>query len=397
VKSGSAVALKKRVYDNMNMKIEDETVKIKEEVGRGTRGGPYVYVVEGNELIHINEYASRKLPGKYEDEVIYEVPKNKLVGKIIYCFEFSRSGGEFLIKCKIDDFEDGRPKRYEYYESLRKRIHDIHHLKFRVRDPALISLLTQFDQLFIPIIRDIKEYENIQNFKISFMGHQARLENAFRNPKLYYFTFMSLPRDKSRINSLKVTRRWLYQLWVLKLLCEALKVSKFKGHEYEGEPYWWIEQGSDFSTGVGETPFGDITFWLEYQPEDFWSEYRSDKWRYRSQGIYTGKVGLNRPDIVVVKGYFERTTDFIDSKKPIDLIIECKEDPFSKWENEINSQILPYQKTFRPRNFLVVSLESVPQRIKKNLETHEIKVIDNLKPSSDNLKTLYNIVEKVFE
>ena len=183
------------------MKIEDETVKIKEEVGRGTRGGPYVYVVEGNELIHINEYASRKLPGKYEDEVIYEVPKNKLVGKIIYCFEFSRSGGEFLIKCKIDDFEDGRPKRYEYYESLRKRIHDIHHLKFRVRDPALISLLTQFDQLFIPIIRDIKEYENIQNFKISFMGHQARLENAFRNPKLYYFAFMSLPRDKSRITA----------------------------------------------------------------------------------------------------------------------------------------------------------------------------------------------------
>ena len=369
------------------MNIEEETVKIKEEVGRGTRGGPYVYVLEGNELIHINEYASRKLPCKCTGEVIYEVPKNKLVGKTIYCFGFSRSGGEFLIKCKINDFEDGRPKRYEYCESIRKRFNDIRHLKFRIREPTLIFLLTQFNRLFIPIIRDIKEYENIQNFKISFMGHQARLEDAFRNPELYYFTFMSLPRDKSRIKSLKVTRRWLYQLWVLKLLCEALKVSKFKGHKYEGEPYWWIEQGSDFSTGIGETPFGDITFWLEFQPGK----------GAHMIGMFAGRRVPIRPDIVVVKGYFKRTIDFIDSKKPIDLIIKCKEAPFSKWKNEINSQILPYQETFRPRNFIVVSLESVPQRIKKNLETHEIKVIDNIKPSSENLRTLYNVVEKVFK
>lgn len=369
------------------MCIEQETIKIKEEVGKGTRGGPYVYVVEGNELVHISEYADKKLPGKYEDEVVYEVPANKVAGKALYCFDFSRSGGEFLYKCKIEDFEDGRPKGYEYFELLGKHIHEIRNLRFRVKNLTLASLLTQFEQLFISMIHEIKEYEGMQNFKISFMGHQARLANAFGNPEVYYFTFMSLPNDRSRIKSLKVTRRWIYQLWVLKLLCDALQVSKFKGHGYEGKPYWWIEQGSDFSTGIGETLFGDVTFWLEFQPSK----------GAHMMSMFVGKRIPTRPDIVAVKGYFERTKDFVDSRKPVDLVIECKEDIFDKWQNEIQSQILPYQETFRPNNFLIVSLKPVPDATKIYLESRGMKVVDDLKPDSENLKTLYDIIRRVFE
>jgi hypothetical protein len=39
--------------------MDVETVKIEEEKGRGTRGKPYFYVVEGNTLVHISEYAIR--------------------------------------------------------------------------------------------------------------------------------------------------------------------------------------------------------------------------------------------------------------------------------------------------------------------------------------------------
>ena len=369
------------------MNMGTEIVKIKEEVGRGTRGGPYVYVVERDELIHISEYAIRKLPGKYEDELIYDIIKNKLVGKTIYCFDFSRSGGAFLIKCKIDDFEDGRPKKYEYHELLEKRINEIRSLRFRVRDPTLATLLAQFEDVLIPIVDEIKEYQKKNNFEISFMGHLSRLENAFNDPKMYYFTFMSLPKDRSRINSLKVTRRWLYQIWILKLVCEALQACKFKGHEYEGKPYWWIEQGSDFSTGIAETSFWDITFWLEFQPNK----------SAHMIGMITEKRVPIRPDIVVVKGYFERTKDLFDSKTPIDLIIECKEDPFNKWEKEIDSQILPYQEVFKPKKFVIASLETIPERIKKYLETHGITVVDCLKPKSENMKMLFNIIRRVFE
>jgi len=354
-------------------------------VGRGTRGGPYVYVVEGDELVHISEYATGSSLGKY-DEVIYEIPKNKLAEKTLYCFDFSRSGGAFLIKCRIENFEKGYPKSYEYLELLSKRINELRGLKFRVKDPELKSLLTQFAQLFAPMLQEIKEYENTQNFEISFMGHESRLEDVFKNPDLYYFTFMCLPKDRSRIRSIKVTRRWLYQIWVLKLLCETLKVSKFKAHEYEEKPRWRIEQGSDVSTCVAETPLGEVIFWLEFQPSK----------GAHMIGMFAGKRIPIRPDIVVARGHFERTKDFIDSKEPIDLIIECKEDPFDKWENEVNSQILPYQETFKPKNFIIASLESVPETTKRNLESRGIKIIDKLKPKSESIETLYNTIRKEF-
>ena len=366
---------------------EKEIVEIREKIGKGTHGGLYVYVVEGDSLVHISEYAIRKLPGKRKDEIIYEVPKDKLVGKIMYCFDFSGRGRGSLIKCKIEDFEDGHPKKHEYLESLGKRIQELENLRFRLKDTNLSFLLTQFEEIFTPIIREIKEYENAQNFKIWFMGHQRRLENAFRNPRLYYFTFMSLPNDKSRIRSLKVIRRWIYRLWVLKLLCEALEVFKFKKHEYEGTPYWWVEQGSDLSTGIAETPFGDITFWIEFQPHK----------GAHMIGMFTKRRVAIRPDIVVVKGYFERTKDFTVSKKPIDLIVECKEDPFDKWKKEIDSQILPYQEAFKPKNFIIASLESVPEAAKENLNVRGIEVIDNLKPKSKSIRILHDMIREKFE
>jgi len=333
---------------------ETKTTIVKEKIGKGTRGGRYIYVMEGKDLVHISNYASKRLLGEYEDEIVYEVPLNKIVGKVLYCFDFSGTGGAFLCKCKIEDFEGGRPKKYEYYELLEKRIHEIRELRFRVRDSKLLSLITQFEHSFIPMIKEIKEYERIQDFKISFMGHQERLQNAFENPEVYYFTFMSLPDDRSRINSLKVIRRWIYQLWVLKLLCDAFKVSKFKGHEYEGKPYWWIEQGSDFSTTIAKTPIGDVTFWLEFQP---------DKCAHML-GMFIGKRVSIRPDIVAVRGCFERTKEFVDSKRPIDLIVECKEDLFDAWRNEIESQILPYRETFKPNNLIIASFEHVPDIVK---------------------------------
>ena len=305
--------------------METKTTIIKEEIGRGTRGGPYIYVVDGKELVHISDLAIKRMPGKDEDEVVYEVLMDKIVGKVLYCFDFSRSGGAFLCKCKVEDFEDGYPKKYEYYDLLEKRIHEIRDLRFRVRDPTLLYLITQFEQLFMPMIQEIKQYERMKGFEISFMGNQARLRDAFENPEVYYFTFMSLPDDRSRIKSLKVIRRWIYQLWVLKLLCDALRVSEFKGHiSSEGKPYWWIEQGSDLSTAIARTPIGDVTFWLEFQPS-----------RYAHMlGMFVGRHVPIRPDIVVAKGCFKWTEEFSNSKRGIDLIVECKEDPFDAWKNE---------------------------------------------------------------
>jgi len=359
--------------------MSSPVTRIREEVGRGTRGGPYVYVVEGSELVYISEYSIRKLPGKFEDEVVYEVPREKLIGKPLYCFDFSRSGGRFIMKCKIEDFEDGLPRKYE----LLTGVHEIRNLKFRIKDPALASLLSEFNELFIPMINEVKDYESMLNFKCWFMGHQARLEEAFRDPELHYFTFMSLPKDESRIRSLRVTRRWIYQIWILKLVCEALKVSKFIYHSYDGGVYWWIEQGSEFSTCIGETPhYGNVSFWIEFQ---------SSKVAHML-GMFVGRHVPIRPDIVVVRGCYKTTKDFVDSKKAIDVIVECKENPFIEWRNEIDSQILPYLHSFKPRLFILASLQPVPSDVKEYLERQGIKVVDNLRPRSSSIGLLHEVL-----
>jgi len=361
------------------MGLEKTLIK---EIWRGTRGGSYFYVVEGKELVHISNYATKKLPSKYEDEVVYEVPTDRVIGKTIYHFSFSKSGNILPYKCRIEDFVNGYPKTYEYFE-----IHELRGLRFRVTDHKLKFLLTQFEQVFVPMIHEIEEYQRLKGFEISLMGRSRRLMEAFSDPELYYYTFMSLPNDKSRLMSLRVIRRWIYQIWTLKLTCEALKASKFKGHEYEGRPYWWVEQGSDMCTGIMETPFGDVTFWLEFQPGS----------GAHMIGMFVERRVPIRPDIVLVKGYFEWTRDFVESGKAIDVIIECKEDPFDKWEGEIESQIIPYQKIFKPHNFIVVSLERVPETVKESLRRQGIDVVDDLKPNSESIKEFTTSIVKAFE
>jgi len=356
-------------------------VRVMEE-WRGTRGGSYVYVVEGDELVHINEYAIRTIPGKYRDQIVYEVPVEKVKGKIIYCFNFSRSGGAFLCKCRIEDFQDGRPKTYEYYESLHKKIHEIRGLRFKIKDPTLAELISEFNQFFIQMINEIREYGREMGFECSFMGHLARLENAFKDTELYYFTFMSLPSDRSRIRSLRNTRKWIYELWVLKLVCECLQVSKFSYRLYEGKPYWWIEQGSDFSTCIGEAPFGELTFWLEFQPGR----------GAHMMGMFVGKRVAVRPDIVIVRGRFQRTKDFIDSGKAIDVLIECKEDPFDKWKDEGESQILQYKKNFRPKLLIIASLKPIPANVKRHLQSSGIEAVDDLSPDGKNVGVLCSLL-----
>jgi hypothetical protein len=356
--------------------MSPKTVLVRGRIREGTRGGHYVYVLEGGQLVHISEYAVKRLPGRYEDEVDYEVPVDRVAGKALYCFDFSRSGYAFLIKCGIEDFEDGFPKRYEYHDLLERRVGELRGLRFRVGSPKLASLLAQLERIFIPMIREVQEYERARGFQVRFMGHESRLESAFRRPDAYYFEFMSLPSDEGRVRSLRVTRRWIYELWVLKILCEALEVSRFKGHEHEGKPFWWVEQGSDLSTAVGEASLGDLTFWLEFQPS------RYAHWA----GAFARRRVPVRPDVVVARGSFERTEAFVNSGRPMELIVECKEDPFEEWRKDVEAQIIPYLESFKPRKLIVASLEPIPEGARGMLEGRGIGVADDLRPKGRGVK-----------
>lgn len=247
------------------------------------------------------------------------------------------------------------------------------------------------------MINEIRDYERRLNFKCQFMGHAHRLADAFRDPELYYFTFMSLPDDGKRIMSLRATRRGIYQLWVLKLICEALGVSRFLyPRGYDGGAYWWVEQGSEFSTCIGETPYGSVSSWLEFQPSRVAHVLAYVRSILTGKHMSTGKRVPIRPDIVVVRGYYERTSDFVNSGKGIDVLVECKEDPLDMWKNDINSQILPYLHIFKPRIFILASLRSVPDHVKNFLSRKGIIVVDELRPRNSSVRLLHEILSSQF-
>lgn len=273
---------------------------------------------------------------------------------------------------------------------LERKVDEIQHLKFEIKNPYLKSLISKFNDTFVPMIKELKEYGKEKGFEYRFMGHQARLEDAFRDHRLCYYTSMSLPTDKQRIMSLRNVMRGIYELWVLKHICQCLQVSRFTYHTYmvDKKPYWQIEHGSEYSTFIGETPFGEISAWWEFQENKY----------IHMIGMMLGRHVAVKPDIVVVSGHYERTSDFVKSGRSMDLLVECKEESFETWEKDIRSQIIPYKKKFKPRYFIVASLEPVLAPIKSRLLfKYQIRVIDNLKPNSRSISTLCNIVRKIFE
>lgn len=331
-------------------------------------------MLEGSTLRHISKYG-QVVGYAYNDPKypIYSIPLELIHNKQLYRFSFTRSGGAFSYVVKAEDFdENGHLKRYQ---SLSKD--KLRGLSFEVESADLKIHLSQFDREYIPMIKDLKIYGELLNFDYSFMGHEERLEEVFKDPVDWYFSFMALPKDSSRLFSLKNTRGWVYHLWVLKLVCEAIGTRKFIECAYRGKPYWWIEQGSELSTAIAETALGPVTLWLEFQPHRMAHMVRMFKAEEKRAAV--------RPDIVAVKGIFRWTSEFIESRKQIDLLIECKEDPFYEWEKDVESQIRPYLANFNPRRFLLVSFELVPPYIKNQLRKEGITVIDKLKIGSDSI------------
>ncbi len=353
--------------------ISGKLIEIVERKGKGTQGCSYIYIAEGYKrggtLVHIMKYASvmRELSLVRRS---YLVPINLLRDKTLIRFSFSRSRLTYIEIGKIKDLElselswEHLPPR-EFVERFRG-------YRYLIQDKELREMIDEFEERIVPMVEDLREYEARLGFRISFMDKERRTEEAYNDPEFYYFTSMSIPDDRSRKKSLRVTRRWIYQLWVLKEVCEALEVRKFKAVD-EDRPRWWIKQGSEIPTFIAETPLGDMTFWLEFQPSKM----------AHMVGIATKRRLPIRPDIVGVLGSYQYTRDLLNARKGIDLIVECKEDPFIRWKKDVESQILPYLNIFKPKNFLLVSLKPVPSHAAESIEGYGIKVVDNLNLESD--------------
>ena len=360
------------------MVVSGELIEIIERRGKGTQGSSYIYVAERHEgkgiLAHISEYASARRELSLGRRS-YLVPINALQNKTLVRFSFSGSRLPYVEIGKIEDSKLSEPAWKHL--PLGEFVKEFRGYRYSIQDEELKEMIDEFEEKMIPMVEDLREYEKRLGFRVSFMGRGRRIEEAYNDPEFYYFTSMSIPDDRSRKKSLRVTRRWIYQLWILKEICEALEVKRFYARNGD-KPIWWIEQGSEISTFIAETPLGDVTFWLEFQP---------GKMAHMVGMVSKSRVPV-RPDIVGVLGSYRYTRDLLDAGKEIDLMVECKEDPFTRWKKDLETQILQYLDTFGPKNFLLASLKPVPSHAVKLMEDHGIKVIDNLSLENNERRDL---------
>jgi len=365
-----------------------ENVKIRER-WRGMHGSEYFYVAEGFNLIHIGRYAVKKYHDpQREKEIIYEIPESRLSGKEIYGFYFSNKGNFSIERFKLGESPIINNCISPTYQN---NVPSSELYMFRFKNDRSEEFLNEF-KIFIGMFNELRSYMKSKGLE-KLMVSSNILSSAFEDFERFYYSFMCIPENKMRIRSWRNVRRWIYQLWVLKTLWECLHISKFykivisKGHEkLDLEIKGSLKQGSIKPICIGNSSYGDFTFLFE-------------------AGRPRSKL---RPDIMVIKGKVTRLDEITD----IDILIECKEEPFEKWKGKVKKQIIKYMNLFKPKIFILASMERIPQYDKRHLEEyvrkyieryfplkerwlHWFYVIDDLRPYSKGINNLCILIQQL--
>ncbi|MEL9990109.1 MAG: hypothetical protein QXP98_02880 [Thermoproteus sp.] len=360
----------------------------------GTRGSSYVYVLIGNELVHVSEVG--RLVRRDRDEYVYEVPGD--VASYIYIFSFSRQGYFHIARCPPDNYE--RLSDIRRCVSITDDVINIwsQGIRFRVRSKALKQLIDELFSEFAAMANEIKTYWSSLGGSLSFLGRSVRLVEFFEDPRIYYFSELSIPSDIGRANGVKTLMSLVYENWIAIKVSEALGARGLIRRRWEESPSFinqpitvWFEQGGSMSYAILDTPHGPVTMWVEFQETPEIHVY-DIKIVDGSKLIFVRSPGRRavRPDIVVARGKYDTVGELLKSGGAIDLLIECKVLPYEEWRRDVDEQLIPYMSRFKPRGMILVSRREVPRSVKERLERYGIKLMDNVnlnnKESIEELK-----------
>ena len=354
----------------------------------GTRGSEYAYILINNELIHVSEVG--RLIRHDDDEYTYELPSS--ASPWIFIFSFSRNGYGDVIRCPPSgDINAMISSRQCERKLIEDAVNDwLSGVSFRVKSPELKNLMNELFSEFVVMANEARDYWQSLGGKLAFMGHASRLTEFFHNPRIYYFTELSMPSDASRIRGIKTTMPLIYENWVAVKIAEALNTSRLIRRSWEmnslfiNEPVSvWFEQGGGTSFTILDTPYGEFTMWLEFQIHPAIHVFPNPEPIEEGSMIVTptghGRRAV-RPDIVVTRGRFDNVNELIKSGRGIDLLVECKTLPYEDWRNDIDRQIIPYIKQFKPRRAILITRHPVPSNAKVRLRNNGIEIIEDVRP-----------------
>ena len=343
-----------------------DCVRLAEEC-RGSRGGLYYYVDEDNVLRRISSYSVKTIRrGKVLEHLI---PMDRLCGKVLYAFKFTRAGllevRRFVIK-SVDDLKKlgGYGLNYRFSEAV--DVTSILSKSFEVRSKRLKSLLSQVRMLYRLMVRELMEYVGEMNIVVSISGKAKRASSMLDDLDVGVLECMVLQSDDSRFRCLVNSLKWIYQLWVMMKICKALGINEFVETGFGGGGSWEVTQGLPTPAFAGRVGSRYYTFWFEPQLTE----------GYHLVGMVLGRRAHVRPDIIVSMGIYSFIKEAVD--KGVDLLVECKNTDYEHWREEIYTQIPDYQKSFKPKKLIIASLERVPDYAKEALREKNVYVVDEL-------------------
>ncbi|MEM0085333.1 MAG: hypothetical protein QXP50_08105 [Candidatus Methanomethylicia archaeon] len=342
------------------------------EEHRKAKGSTFYYVREGNILRRINEYSLREI--KENGFIKYEVTRDSVKGKTIYLFYFTNSGRLIVYAFEGDKFLDWGSKRIVKNEELFQ-------LEIEVVDPLLRRRILEFKRDYVIMISEVKEYASRLGFKIDFLKSASNINRVFKNPELGLFASLSLQNDIARLKSLSVAMKWINQMWVMMLTYNALNIESIR--DTIGESRVLIRQGpvNPIFAKRGNECF---SIWFEFQ--------RNSMEHILTRKPEKGKAAI-RPDIVICKGKHP----YANKLEKIDLIIECKNEEFDKWQTDLEKQVIQYLRNYKPDHMILTSTKSIPNNVKQQLKTLGIQIIDDLTPNNkDVIKEFQRVIKTIF-
>ncbi|MFP3178211.1 MAG: hypothetical protein RXO22_09625 [Thermocladium sp.] len=373
---------------------------IRERRRGGTHGSEYIYALIGNELIHISEIG--KLIRQEDDEYIYELPSNAFTW--LYIFSFSRSGYGSVIRCPPGNYV-GIDHTKCPIKNVEEALDWLGDVNFKIKSPELRNLLNELISEYVTMASEAKDYWSSLGGKLRFMGHASRLSNFFNNPRIYYFTELSIPNDSGRIQGIRTTMSLVYENWVAVKISEALGARRLIRRSWEAkQPFTnelvtvWFEQGGGTSYAILDTPHGAFTIWLEFQVDPAIHVFPSPEYARESNQIRTlaghGRKAV-RPDIVIVRGRFDDVNDFIKSGKEIDALIECKALTYEDWRDDIDEQVIPYVKQFKPGKAMLVARHKIPSEAKIKMLNNGIDYIEDVELNEAGISKLMKTMKDI--
>jgi hypothetical protein len=372
------------------------------EFHRGlSKSSTYYFVIDNDKLIHISRYAV-STQRKYSDSIEYSVEFSKIRDKKIVMISSSNSG----IICGAYIFDAGHAHSFNerYFVSLDfLNEYSFEYLSYEERR----FLRDEWRQYYLKMINEIRSIRtSLLEYDIDIDIEHSLIQCQISGDINYPLSFLIPYSENARRASLESLSKQIHQIWVaLRMFSELLERGEVDLHVYSafnGRRFIRFKQGSRYPLYLFRCGYSMCSVWYEFEttPHTF---CEGMLWNRGCQGIRRFFEDVKsylesrktsaplRPDLVILRDSRD-CDDICVNGLRTEMIIECKDQDYVYWANKIETQVIPYDKLFRPNMIILASMKKIPESMKIKLRDYGLIVIDEVYPGGRGEKELLETI-----